>query len=156
MPKVIVPIQINYRVQRQVAAIGALNAALADWLRQREVPEQSIGAVQVVMDELVGNLQRHDPDRDDPLEVELRLDSDVLKLLLRYQSDDFDPKRKRDVDVATPISQRRIGGLGLHLIHGLMDDVQYEYRDGMICLRMQKHVHAVAADAHRSIEDSAR
>lgn len=140
MSNVLTSIQVNYRVQRSGSSIGVLNTAIAAWLGERDVPEVAIGAVQVVMDELVGNLLRHDPDNQDPLEVELRLESDVLHLRLSYRSADFNPRSAREVDTVTPISERRIGGLGLHLIQSLMDNIQYEYLHGIICLRMQKKI----------------
>jgi anti-sigma regulatory factor (Ser/Thr protein kinase) len=33
------------------------------------------------------------------------------------------------VDVQKPIEERPVGGLGLHLLKKVMDDVQYEYQD---------------------------
>ncbi len=140
MSSVITAIQVNYRVQRTHSAIGALNAAIETWLHERDVDDVAIGAVQVVMDELVGNLRQHEPDNRDPLEVELRLEHDVLNLRLSYRAADFSPRGECEVDTVTPISERRIGGLGLHLIQSLMDVINYEYLNGVICLRMQKHL----------------
>jgi anti-sigma regulatory factor (Ser/Thr protein kinase) len=133
---------VTYRALRHRSAIGHLNAALARWLGARDVPETAVGATQVVMDELIGNLLLHDPQNIDPVEVELRLDADILYLRLSYRSADFNPRAQKEVDTLTPVSERRIGGLGLHLIQGLMDSVHYEYLHGIICLRMQKKLHA--------------
>jgi serine/threonine-protein kinase RsbW len=136
---------VTYRALRHRSAIGHLNGALARWLTAREVPETAVGAVQVVMDELIGNLLVHDPQNIDPVEVELQLDAGVLAIRLSYRSADFNPRTQKEVDTVTPVSERRIGGLGLHLIQGLMDSVHYEYLHGIICLRMQKKLHAAEA-----------
>lgn len=136
---------VTYRALRHRSAIGHLNAALARWLSARYVPETAVGATQVVMDELIGNLLLHDPQNIDPVEVELRLDADILHLRLSYRSADFNPRAQKEVDTLTPVSERRIGGLGLHLIQGLMDAVHYEYMHGIICLRMEKKLHASVA-----------
>ena len=130
--------QVAFRVLRQPSAIGHLNTAIARWLGVRSVPELAVGAVQVVLDELIGNLLQHDPDNIDPVEVELRLDDSMLAVRLSYRAADFGSHMSKDVDTITPVSERRIGGLGLHLIQSLMDNVHYEYLHGIICLRMQK------------------
>ena len=62
----------------------------------------------------------------------------MLAVRLSYRAADFGSHMSKDVDTITPVSERRIGGLGLHLIQSLMDNVHYEYLHGIICLRMQK------------------
>ena len=81
--------QVAFRVLRQPSAIGHLNTAIARWLGVRSVPELAVGAVQVVLDELIGNLLQHDPDNIDPVEVELRLDDSMLAVRLSYRAADF-------------------------------------------------------------------
>ncbi len=137
--------QVTYRLLRRRSAIGHLNAGLARWLSARAVSETAVGSVQVVLDELLGNLLLHDPHNIDPIEVELSLEADALFIRLSYRSADFNPRAPKEVDTVTPVSERRIGGLGLHLIQSLMDTVHYEYLHGIICLRMQKKLQPASA-----------
>ena len=137
--------QVTYRLLRRRSAIGHLNAGLARWLSARAVSETAVGSVQVVLDELIGNLLQHDPQNVDPVEVELRLEADALFIRLSYRSADFNPRAPKEVDTVTPVSERRIGGLGLHIIQSLMDTVHYEYLHGIICLRMQKNLQPASA-----------
>ena len=50
----------------------------------------------------------------------------------------FDPLAKKDPDVSLSIEERQIGGLGIFMVKKLMDDVQYEYRDGKNILTLYK------------------
>ena len=50
----------------------------------------------------------------------------------------FDPTDKGEVDTTLSAEERPIGGLGIHLIRQIMDDVVYEYRDGKNILSMTK------------------
>ena len=50
----------------------------------------------------------------------------------------FDPLAKKDPDVTLSIEERQIGGLGIFMVKKLMDDVQYEYRDGENVLTLRK------------------
>ena len=52
----------------------------------------------------------------------------------------FDPTDKGEVDTTLSAEERPIGGLGIHLIRQIMDDVVYEYRDGKNILTLKKHI----------------
>ena len=50
----------------------------------------------------------------------------------------YDPLAKEDPDVTLSINDREIGGLGIFMVKKSMDDVRYEYRDGMNILTLVK------------------
>lgn len=51
----------------------------------------------------------------------------------------FDPTKKEDVDISLPVEERRIGGLGIHLVKQLMDKISYERKDGHNILTLIKN-----------------
>ena len=51
----------------------------------------------------------------------------------------FDPTKKEDVDISLPVEERRIGGLGIHLVKQLMDKISYERKDGRNVLTLIKN-----------------
>ena len=50
----------------------------------------------------------------------------------------FDPTEKDEVDTTLSAEERQIGGLGIYLVRQLMDDVEYERRDGRNILKLTK------------------
>ncbi len=52
----------------------------------------------------------------------------------------FDPLEVPAVDTSAPASERAIGGLGIHIMRTLMDDIRYEYSDGRNILSMMKRI----------------
>ncbi len=50
----------------------------------------------------------------------------------------FSPAAVKPPDLHQPLTERPIGGLGLHLMRKLMDEVQYSYADGVNTLVMMK------------------
>lgn len=50
----------------------------------------------------------------------------------------YDPLAKDDPDITKPAEERDIGGLGIFLTKKNMDEVAYEYRDGMNVFTMKK------------------
>jgi len=50
----------------------------------------------------------------------------------------FDPLAKPAPDTGLDVEARQVGGLGVHLVRTLMDDVTYRREDGKNCLRFSK------------------
>ena len=52
----------------------------------------------------------------------------------------YNPLAKEDPDISLPVSERRIGGLGVFMTKKIMDSVSYEHRDGKNILTMKKNL----------------
>lgn len=61
-----------------------------------------------------------------PLWVSFELLNGVVTVCLRDRAKPFKPGKVNRPDVAVPLEDRPLGGLGLHLMHQLMDEVLYE------------------------------
>ena len=52
----------------------------------------------------------------------------------------YDPLAREDPDVTLSAEDRPIGGLGIFLVKKIMDDIQYEYKDGRNILTLKKQL----------------
>ena len=52
-----------------------------------------------------------------------------MVLIFRDPGTPFDPTKHDSVDIDQPIGERTPGGLGIHLVKKMMDEVIYEYAD---------------------------
>jgi serine/threonine-protein kinase RsbW len=64
-------------------------------------------------------------------------DRDVVLTVLDHGRP-FAPEQVVAPDMSLPLTQRRIGGLGLHLMYQLMDEVQFDFAEGSNTLVMVK------------------
>jgi serine/threonine-protein kinase RsbW len=64
-------------------------------------------------------------------------ESDVI-ITIRDHGQSFDPAQVPGPDLKLPLDQRVIGGLGLHLMQQLMDDVQFTFAEDRNTLVMVK------------------
>ncbi len=64
-------------------------------------------------------------------------DRDIV-ITLRDHGRPFDPKQVAAPDMHRPLTERRIGGLGLHLMHQLMDEVRFTFSETANTLVMVK------------------
>jgi serine/threonine-protein kinase RsbW len=59
-------------------------------------------------------------------------------LTVRDHGRPFAPEKVVAPDMSLPLTQRRIGGLGLHLMYQLMDEVHFDFAEGSNTLVMVK------------------
>ncbi len=45
-----------------------------------------------------------------------------------------------NLDVTKTLEERRIGGIGLHLVRNVVDKITYEYEDRNACITLIKHL----------------
>jgi len=70
--------------------------------------------------------------------VEVKTTEDSLVFVVSDSGIAFDPTAKAEVDTTLSAEERKIGGLGIHLVRHIMDDVKYERSDGRNILTLCK------------------
>ena len=72
------------------------------------------------------------------VDIEVKADADKLMFTISDNGVAFDPTAKAEVDTTLSAEERQIGGLGIHLVRHIMDNVEYERKDGRNILRLSK------------------
>ena len=121
-------------------------ADLADWVERfgadQRLPANVVNALNVVLDEAVSNAITHGYEAGvrGEIAVRLRRASDSVEVEVEDDGRPFDPLQAPPPDLTLPLDQRPIGGLGIHLIRSLTDEVSYVRRDGRNVLKMAKRL----------------
>jgi anti-sigma regulatory factor (Ser/Thr protein kinase) len=74
------------------------------------------------------------------IDVRLRLEAGVLHADVIDAGRPFDPLSVPPPNLDAPIEERRIGGLGLHVVREMMDTIAYAREGGRNILRLSKRV----------------
>ena len=94
------------------------------------VPTAVWFSVNLVVEELFTNMVRHDREGSQDISLRINREGDCVKLCLTdFDVDDFDITRVPEVNTAAPLEERRPGGLGLHLVRRMTDDLSYHYEN---------------------------
>jgi anti-sigma regulatory factor (Ser/Thr protein kinase) len=112
--------------------VREVNAAFAGFAEAQALPADVRRSLNVALDELLANVLSHGQTGRDPCSVtiEVKLDEKRVTMTLTDDGKPFDPFGREAPDTTLPIEERAIGGLGIHLVEQLMDQVSYERRDG--------------------------
>ncbi len=108
--------------------------------------------VEVSLDEVMANVVEHAlggrgnaATVDVEIRLELGVEPPVCEMMVVDDGPEFDPLSVAEPDPSLGIEERPIGGLGLALVRRLMDEVQYERRDGKNRLRLRRKLVAIEA-----------
>jgi serine/threonine-protein kinase RsbW len=134
--------EIIVRLANRLEEIERLSEAIEAFIAKHHLPDAVAFAFNLSLDELVTNVILYAfPDmQDHTIEVRLRLEGGVLHAELSDDGRPFDPLSVPPPNLDAPIEERRIGGLGLHIVRELMDTVTYAHEGGRNVLRLAKRV----------------
>ena len=126
--------KLTLNIERSHDELGRITDAVDELGHQEDWSNDLLFRVHLVLEELVLNIIDYgfDDGRDDhELEVVLVSEDDDLTIEVTDDGIPFDPlqdAKKPDVDA--PLEDRPIGGLGVHLVRTMMDEVSYRREDG--------------------------
>ena len=131
---------VEIRLANDLAALAALAERVESFGAAQRLRERVVNALNVVVDEAVSNAINHGYAAGARGEIAVRLRRAPDGVLLEVEDDGkpFDPLQVPPLDLTLPLERRPIGGLGIHLIRNLMDEVTYARRDGRNVLKMVK------------------
>jgi len=98
-------------------------------------------SMQLAIEEAVVNVMNYayPPGTQGHVTIDATAGEGRLEVVITDSGVAFDPTLKADADTTLSAEQRPIGGLGIHLVRHIMDEIAYERRDGKNILTLRKH-----------------
>jgi sigma-B regulation protein RsbU (phosphoserine phosphatase) len=94
------------------------------------IPEKVRLKINVVFDELLTNIisYAYQDNKEHDIGIKVELSADRLKVSMVDDGIPFNPLGVETPDTELPLEERKIGGLGIHLVRNMMDKVSYRRR----------------------------
>ena len=103
-------------------------------------------AVNLSVDEILTNTISYGYDDGEPHEIEIvvSMQGDAIVVVIVDDSAAFDLSQTPDADVESSVEERALGGLGLFLVHQMMDGVEYRHMGGRNVVTLTKKTTSAA------------
>jgi anti-sigma regulatory factor (Ser/Thr protein kinase) len=130
-------------MEGQLSEVGRFAAAFADFASERQVPTEVRRSLQVVLDDLLANVVLYGLAGRAGGEaiVDVALAGDAVVITVSDNGPPFDPFARAAPDTTLGIEGREIGGLGIHLVRQMMDEVSYQRREDRNVTVLKKRLH---------------
>jgi len=114
---------------------------LDEHLEHRDLDPEACFTVRMAVEEIFTNMVKYNAESSADISIDLTITGEAVSVsLVDQDSRPFDLTARDDVDTTAELSERTPGGLGIHLVKKLMDEISYDYRDGVTRIRLVKYL----------------
>ncbi|MEN6349591.1 MAG: ATP-binding protein [Syntrophomonas sp.] len=133
---------LHVSLKNKLEEIPALAQAIENFAEANNLPDHSIFQVNLCLDELLTNTISYGfPEGGEhEISVAVTLEGETLVVGVRDDGLAFNPLEQSEPDTAQGIEERPIGGLGIHLVRNMMDEIEYRRESGQNVLVMKKQL----------------
>ena len=135
---------LKLRIANDLAELSRVAEGVDEYCAGLGLSPGSAFKLNVAIEELLTNTISYGYDDSERHEIAIDITREGETLVTELSDDarPFDPLNAPPPDLDSAIEDRRIGGLGVHLVKTLMDDVAYAYRDGRNHITLRKTITA--------------
>lgn len=133
---------ITIRIAADVTEIERLNRLVRQFGELHEIPMRALYSINLALDELVTNTLTYGFENPDSEQVTIHIEvaaGEIVASVSDYGLE-FNPLDAPTPDLTASLSERQIGGLGIHLVRSLMDKTEYARVDGKNVLTVRKRL----------------
>ena len=129
-------------LKNDLSEIERLAKAVVEFGKENNLASHIIDDVRLILEEIVSNILTYgfDDESDHQVTVQIDLRGDVLVIEVKDDGNPFDPMDYCSTDVEKPFDEREIGGMGIHLVRNLVDELDYRQEQEMNTLVMKKRL----------------
>lgn len=113
---------------------------LAEWIEGLDLPTELSMPINLALEEAVSNVMLYAyPGQHGQVLIEFAKEKSII-FTITDSGIPFDPTQQREADTTLSLEERQIGGLGIHLVRQLMDEIYYRREDNKNVLTLIKHI----------------
>ncbi len=133
---------VKVELPADVNLLASLRVFLTGMMREHGYPSDLINDLELAADEGATNVIEHAYHYDTrrSFSVELQMAKEQVRIIVRDSGEAFEPQAAGKVDLERHIAERRTGGLGVHLMHTMMDRVEHKRENGQNVLVLTRKV----------------
>ena len=133
---------LDVTIKNQLSEINRVNEDFNVFADQHEIPKTISRKMNIMFDELLNNTisYAYRDDNEHDIEVKVELAGKRLTLTILDDGIPFNPFGTETPNTELSLEEREIGGLGIHLVRNVMDEVSYQRRINKNVVTLVKHL----------------
>jgi serine/threonine-protein kinase RsbW len=121
---------VEKRFPREITALQSMFEFTGDFFAQHTIGPSDAFTINFVVEELFTNMVKYNARNGREISVGLELGAAGLVVRITdFDVEPYDITQTPPVDTTLSLAERRVGGLGIHLVKTMVDSVTYEYVD---------------------------
>ena len=118
---------IETTIKNSIGEIARVVALVEELATVMQLPASTIWPLNVALDEILSNIISYGHEDGGEHEICIRVSLQHGLMVAEVEDDGraFDPLGAPAPDIDVPLEERGVGGLGIHIVRNLMDEVTY-------------------------------
>lgn len=117
--------------RKAIDSLEAIFAFVEEYRRREPIPDEPLYAVNLALEELFTNMVKYHPESRRDVVIRLERVADALVGTLTDSAVEPFDVTLVPAPAEPPLEKTRPGGLGLHLVRQMVDDLRYVHADGI-------------------------
>ncbi len=132
---------MDKKFKRDLSSLDEIFKFINEFSAKTDVDESVVFTINLVVEELFTNMVKYASENKNKILLELKKNEDDLLIhLTDFDVDPFDISKTAEVDTQQSLEERRVGGLGIHLIKQMIDKIEYDYKNRQSKIILTKHL----------------
>ena len=133
---------ISIELKNDLAELERLTQVITEYCESCALGPHILFALNLSLEEVVTNVISYgfDDDGEHLIYVRIRRYDGSLEIEVEDDGLSFNPLEQEPPDISSPVEERSIGGLGIHLVRHYMDELEYRRLDDRNLLLMKKNI----------------
>ncbi len=133
---------LNLELKNNLKEIGTLINSFESFAEKFSLSKSVVNDINLCLEELVTNVISYGYNDQDEhiIFVDISFINDAINICIKDDGLEFNPLEQAEPDINQPIEERKIGGLGIHLVKNLMSDLAYKRENDFNILTMRKFI----------------
>ncbi|MDX2512844.1 MAG: ATP-binding protein [Desulfobacterales bacterium] len=118
-------------LKNDLIEIERLAGLVRDFGRENRLSEDLVWEIRLVLEEIVTNIisYGYEDRADHAIDVNMVNSEQEITLKVRDDARPFNPLEQPVPDLEIPLEDRGIGGMGIHIVREIMDEIDYKRED---------------------------
>ena len=132
----------NLVLKNDLSEIRKIKEMVETFGEKNKLSQDDIFDINLALEEIVVNIISYGYKTNEVRWIKVALCIDERKLTLRTEDDGkgFDPTKAPDADIDQPLEKRVLGGLGIHIVKNIVDEVEYKRVGNKNVFVMKKNI----------------
>ena len=134
--------KIDLKLKNDLTEIERLAGCVLAFGEENELNDDIVWEIRLVLEEIVTNIisYGYEDKADHEIEVSIVNGEEDITVSVRDDAQPFNLLERPRPDLAIPLEDRGIGGMGIHMVREIMDEIDYKREDdgNLLVMRRRK------------------
>lgn len=126
---------------KNIESLNAIFDYITEFAESHQVNPEITRELHFGVEEVFTNMVRYNPESANDVTIGLAIGEGQFSISVAdHGVHSYDPTKRPPPDLGQPLHERTPGGLGIHLVREMMDDVRYHYDNGTATITLVKRL----------------